>query len=75
MFEDTNGIRTGFDGLYTAVTYGMTYKPMPWFYIMPEVRYDHNNGSGVSTVDGTTAGPWDGKRDLFTAAIGFIARW
>jgi hypothetical protein len=75
LFEDTNGIRTGYNGLYSAVTYGLIYKPMPWLSIMPEVRYDYNAGNGINTVDGTTQGPWDGKKDLFTFAIGAIVRW
>jgi len=75
LFNDTQGIRTGYNGLYTAVTYGLTYKPMPWLSIMPEVRYDYNAGNGVAVADGTTQGPWDGKKDLFTAAVGFIVRW
>jgi len=75
LFQDNQGIRTGFQGLYTGLTYGLNYKPVPWLNIMPEVRYDYNNGNGVSVVDGTTAGPFDGKKDLFTAAVGFIVRW
>jgi hypothetical protein len=66
LFNDTQGFRTGFSGLYTEVTTGLTWKPQPWLYVMPEVRYDHHNG-GV--------GPFEGDRDLFTAAIGFIVRW
>lgn len=75
LFNDTQGVRTGYSGLYTAVTYGWIYKPMPWLSIMPEVRYDYNAGNGVNVVDGTTRGPWDGKKDLFTATIGAIVRW
>ena len=41
LFEDSKGVRTGSAGLYTAVTYGLTWKPKPWLYIMPEVRYDY----------------------------------
>jgi hypothetical protein len=66
LFNDTKGVRTGADGLYTAVTYGLTWKPKPWLYVMPEVRYDHNSGTGT---------PFEGKRDLFTATIGAIVRW
>jgi len=39
---------------------------MPWLSIQPEVRYDHNSGN---------VGPFEGKRDLFTAGFGAIVRW
>jgi Putative beta-barrel porin-2, OmpL-like. bbp2 len=64
MFNDSKGVRTGTEGLYTAVTTGLTWKPMPWLYIMPEVRYDYAVGR-----------PFEGDHDLFTAAIGAIVRW
>lgn len=66
FFDDVQGVRTGASGLYTAVTTGFTWKPVPWLYLMPEVRYDYNNGP---------VGPFEGDRDLFTAAIGAIVRW
>jgi hypothetical protein len=75
LFNDVQGIRTGYEGLYTGLTYGLTYKPTPWLYIMPEVRYDYNNGNGTSIADRTVTGPFDGKKDLFTTAVGFIVRW
>ena len=68
VFNDAQGVRTGANGLYTAVTGGVTWKPTPWLYIMPEVRYDHNSGN-------STPGPFEGRRDLFTATIGGIVRW
>jgi hypothetical protein len=64
LFEDSKGVRTGTAGLYTAVTYGLTWKPKPWLYIMPEVRYDYAQGR-----------PFEGDHDLFTATIGAIVRW
>jgi Putative beta-barrel porin-2, OmpL-like. bbp2 len=64
MFNDSKGVRTGTEGLYTAVTTGLTWKPTPWLYIMPEVRYDYAVGR-----------PFEGDHDLFTAAIGAIVRW
>ena len=66
-FNDEQGFRTGSKGLYTAATYGVTWKPKPWLYVMPEVRYDYNSGKN--------AGPFEGNRDLFTATIGAIVRW
>jgi hypothetical protein len=64
LFNDSKGVRTGGEGLYTAVTTGLTWKPMPWLYVMPEVRYDY-----------ATSRPFEGSHDLFTAAIGAIVRW
>lgn len=66
LFNDAQGYRTNFQGLYTAATYGITWKPMPWLSIMPEVRYDHNSGN---------AGPFETKRNMFTASFGAIVRW
>ncbi len=65
LFEDSKGVRTGTAGLYTAFTGGVTWKPMPWLYVMPEVRYD-NNSRGV---------PFEGNKNMFTASIGSIVRW
>jgi len=65
LFNDTQGYRTGAEALYTAVTYGWTWKATDWFYLMPEVRYDYASKNG----------PFEGDRDLFTAAIGAILRW
>lgn len=65
LFEDTQGVRTGTAGLYTAVTCGLTWKPTPWLYVMPEVRYDH----------ASRGRPFEGNQDLFTATIGGIVRW
>ena len=65
LFNDEQGYRTGTSGLYTAVTAGLTWKPTPWLWVMPEVRYDHNS-------DGR---PFEGNDDMFTATIGAILRW
>jgi len=67
LFEDTSGFRTGASGLYTAATCGVTWKPAPWLYVMPEVRYDNNSRSNAFNNGNDS--------NLFTAAIGFIARW
>ena len=65
-FEDQQGFRTGTKGLYTAVSAGVTWKPKPWLYVMPEIRYDHNTSN---------PGPFEGNRDMFTATIGAILRY
>jgi hypothetical protein len=65
FFEDTQGVRTGTAGLYTALTYGLTWKPAPWLWVTPEVRYDH----------ASRGRPFEGNQDMFTATIGTLIRW
>ena len=65
FFNDTTGFRTGGEGLYSAVTAGLAWKPLPELLVRPSVRYDHNNGSR----------PFEGSPDLFTATLDFIVRW
>lgn len=65
FFDDAQGQRTRFRGLYTALTAGVTYKPSPFLWVRPELRYDHNSDSR----------PFEGKPNLFTAAVDVIVRW
>ncbi|XZE18722.1 outer membrane beta-barrel protein [Pirellulaceae bacterium SH449] len=65
FFNDIDGDRTGFEGLYTALTTGLTYKPRNGILIRPELRYDYNDSSR----------PFEDKSGLFTAACGMIVRW
>jgi hypothetical protein len=65
FFDDVQGQRTGFAGLYTAVTTGVTFKPTPYLWFRPEVRYDHCDQSR----------PFEGRADLFTATFDVILRW
>ncbi|HJZ59651.1 MAG TPA: outer membrane beta-barrel protein [Gemmataceae bacterium] len=65
LFEDTKGVRTGFEGLYTEVTYGVAWKVMPGLILRPSVRYDNNNVSA----------PFEGSQNLFTGYMDFIIRW
>jgi len=65
MFDDFEGQRTGFEGLYTAITAGAQVRPTKSTLIRPELRYDYN---GYST-------PFEGKHGIFTAAMDFIVRW
>jgi hypothetical protein len=67
VFDDFDGQRTGFDGVYYAVTYGIQWKPSKCWIIRPEVRYDYN-GTSRPFVAGTQHG-------LFTAAADAILRW
>jgi hypothetical protein len=65
FFDDCQGQRTGFPGLYTAATAGVTYKPCKSLWLRPEVRYDYNSDSR----------PFEDKHGLFTAALDVIVRW
>ena len=65
FFDDVQGERTGFAGLYTSLTAGLSFKPWPWLMIRPELRYDVNDESR----------PFENKHDLFTAASDLIVRW
>jgi hypothetical protein len=65
FFNDAQGQRTGFPGLYTALTAGVTFKPVKWVLLRPEVRYDYNDDSR----------PFEGKHGLFTATMDVLLRW
>ena len=65
VFNDQQGFRTGFAGLYTEATYGLAYKAMDGLIIRPSVRYDNNAQTAV----------WEGKQNLFTATMDVILRW
>ncbi len=64
VFDDVQGMRTGFAGLYTETSIGLNYQPAPYLRIRPELRYDHNDSR-----------PFQGKPDLFTAAVDMIIFW
>jgi hypothetical protein len=65
FFDDRDGNRTGFPGLYTAVTAGLRFEPWPGLIIRPELRFDYNGESR----------PFEGKHGLATAATDVIVRW
>lgn len=65
FFDDFQGQRTGFEGLYIALTAGLNFKPSRSVILRPEVRYDCN----------TESRPFEGKHGLFTAAMDLILRW
>ncbi len=65
LFDDAQGQRTGFAGLYTAVATGLSWRPLPWITVRPEVRYDTND----------EARPFEGHHSLFNAAADVIVRW
>ncbi|QEL15979.1 outer membrane beta-barrel protein [Limnoglobus roseus] len=65
LFNDTKGVRTGFEGLYTEMTYGLTYTPKDWMILRPFVRYDYNSRST----------PFEGDHHLVTGGIEAILRY
>jgi hypothetical protein len=65
FFDDFQGQRTGFAGLYTALTAGLNFKPRKDVIFRPELRYDYNDESR----------PFEGKHGLLTAATDLIVRW
>jgi hypothetical protein len=65
FFDDFQGQRTGSEGLYTAATAGVQFRPRKDVILRPELRYDHNGESQ----------PFEGKHDLFTATMDVIVRW
>jgi hypothetical protein len=65
FFDDFQGQRTGFAGLYTALTAGLSFKPRKDVTFRPELRYDYNLHSR----------PFEDKHGLFTAAADVILRW
>jgi hypothetical protein len=65
FFDDAQGQRTGFKGLYTALTTGLSFKPRKSITIRPEVRYDYNEKTR----------PFENKHGLFTTAADLILRW
>jgi hypothetical protein len=65
FFDDEQGQRTRFAGLYSALTAGVTFKPRPSILFRPELRYDYNAESR----------PFENKSSLFTATADVIFRW
>ena len=65
FFDDVQGQRTGFPGLYAALTTGLSFRPHKSIIIRPEVRYDNN----------LETRPFEGEHGLFTALINVIFRW
>ncbi len=65
FFDDAQGQRTGFPGLYTAATAGLSLRPVKDVVLRPEVRYDYNDEGR----------PFEGKHGLFTADFDVVIRW
>src|SRR5262249_45577407 len=43
FFDDIDGNRTGYPGLYTSAATCLDFKPIPAFVIRPEIRFDVNS--------------------------------
>ncbi|HLN32067.1 MAG TPA: outer membrane beta-barrel protein [Gemmataceae bacterium] len=65
FFDDAQGQRTGFRGLYSALTAGLSFRLLPGIIIRPELRCDDNDETR----------PFENKHGLFTAATDVILRW
>ena len=65
FFDDAQGQRTGFKGLYTVLTAGVSFKFGKSIILRPELRYDYNDESR----------PFENKHGLFTASSDAILRW
>ena len=65
FFDDVQGQRTGFTGLYATMTAGVQFRPRKAVIIRPEIRYDYNPDSR----------PFENRHGLFTAATDLIVRW
>jgi hypothetical protein len=65
FFDDPQGQRTGFPGLYSVLTAGVSIKPRKSITIRPEMRFDYNDESR----------PFENHHGLFTAATDLILRW
>jgi hypothetical protein len=64
-FDDFNGQRTGFPGLYVVETAGIQFRPRKGIIIRPELRYDYNGQSR----------PFEDKHGQFLLASDLILRW
>jgi hypothetical protein len=65
FFDDVQGQRTSFPGLYTGLTGGLSFRPRKDIIFRPEVRYDYN----------TESRPFENKHGLFTSTADLILRW
>ena len=65
FFDDFQGQRTGFSGLYQAYTAGFQIRLRKDIVLRPELRYDYNGESR----------PFENKHGLFTATMDVLVRW
>lgn len=65
LFDDSDGNRTGFPGLYTAATAGVSSQLAECILLRPEIRCDLSDSSR----------PFSGSSSLLTSAVDLIVRW
>jgi hypothetical protein len=65
FFNDAQGVRTGYAGLYTSLTSGVSLQLSDRLKLRPELRYDYNGYSR----------PFENKHGLFLVASDFIWVW
>ena len=65
LFDDIDGQRTGFPGLYTLITGGVQWRPMRGLLIRPEVRYLENDENRA----------FAGHHSALTAGCDVILHW
>jgi hypothetical protein len=65
FFNDFDGDRTGYKGLYRTLSAGLTMSPKPWLKITPELRADYIGRSRA----------FEGKHFVLTAVLGAILLW
>jgi hypothetical protein len=65
FFDDVQGQRTNYPGLYVVPTVGLNYRPCKTVVLRPEVRLDYNAESR----------PFEGKHAVGTAAMDVVVRW
>ncbi len=65
FFNDNEGQRTGFEGLYTSVTVGAQWKPTSALMIRPEIRYDINNNSN----------PFEGRNNIIVIGLDAVVKF
>jgi hypothetical protein len=53
VFRDQNGARTGVNDTFYEMTLGAIYKPVTWFWLRPEIRFDW--AAGVPAYDDQTS--------------------
>ena len=65
LFDDVQGARTGFEGLYFETTYGLSIAATDSIIFRPYVRYDYNGYSR----------PFEGDHHLFHGGFDMILRY
>lgn len=65
LFDDVQGVRTGFEGLYFETTYGLAVAATEALIVRPYIRYDYNGYSR----------PFEDDHHLFLGGLDVIVRW